>query len=1149
MWKYGWKTALALFLLFLLPFFNPTAEGGTGSIRAKIVLPGDTGAAGAAIPLSIRIQPMGIGPLEGGDGGGGDGGGGDGGDGGGGGDGGYWIDPYAPIASVKILEDRILNLENLNEGLKNLIIKYEKEMRDQFGNLILDEFGNVKKEEFDLALKNIRVVEGQVTDLKNLLLKKGGTITGSIKYAGRNDFPTATVHVVGFAGTSISVLPPWFNDRTITATDQAGNFMLTNLPEGTYTLAITPGGDAAATHAREIITNVRVVSGQLSPTSATPFGPFELTSTMGALSGRVRLLDRLSGPYDGTLVRATSTDGRFRSYIQATDANGYYDFGQIPIGSYHLYIQHSGYAVSEGDITLTSAGLVPPPTWLESGTKKICGNVGLPDGGQRGDVNNDKKIGIADAVLALQTTTHLNAIAPSLWGEVNGDGKIGLAEAVYALQVASELRMPSGSALSGTLVMIPGTSLMAATDAAGNFTIEKIPEKAPGNWTYDLFISRNGYQALRQEGVLAQDTCNYSSLSLTLPPHETVIVEGKVVPKGSIMGRAWLKKSTDDYRGIDVAIENTGFVTKPNISGNFIFTDVPPGSYTLNYTNAGYKTVAEAGVLVAPDLTTETRNIVLIPRNGTIKGQVRLEGSSTCGGINIRVEPSEAQISVSPTDASCNFSISVPENFNVLTNAKCVLNNATGACTSSPSYTVVAGDKALEELGYITHPFPDVNVPAGETVDLGVIEIKKPPAPPSGVAAVQKDGSSITVSWTASSSTDVAGYNVYYGTRSDQIDQKANDNLIATQSGGKWQFTVTGIEKGIPYFFAVQAVDGDSLAGKTAPADGSCTWTLVPDGAKISQLITSGINFSNGSLTDIALVGDGSKSYVSDGIRTNVYLVDFNAVLPTPHADATNQISLGTGAQPVALAYNPFRNELYVVNAAGAGSLRIIDPLTNTLQTIIIPTGAFPRNVIISPDGAMIYVCNKYSDSGQSRVTVIDAATSSVTATIPLGDIDPYGMTIARNKLYVADTAQGWIYVIDLDSASPNYRTVIKSVNAGVGAYDAIARPDGAFVYVSLNRQPNSSVAVIDTAADQLMGNPIPVGNNPMGMAVSGNILYVTNYWDPSNQISMINTVTNTKLETGAIASGGTNPKALAVSPDGNKLYVVHEGSVTIVSY
>ncbi|MEI7670912.1 MAG: fibronectin type III domain-containing protein, partial [Deltaproteobacteria bacterium] len=857
--KRGWPTTLILFLLLFLALFNTTAEGATGSIRARIVLPVDTG---AIIPLSVGIHTMAERVLEGGDGGGGDGGGGSGGDGGGGGDGGYWgtpwdptlpVMPWTPIPSVTIGEDRILALENLTDGLKNLIIRYEKDMKDQFGNV-------VGKEEFQLALKNIRVVAGQVTDLKDLLMKKGGTVVGSIKYAGRTDFPTATIHVVGFAGTDASALPAWMNDRTITATDLAGNFALTNLPEGTYTLAITPGGDAATTHAREIINNVYVVAEQ--KISATPFGPFELTSTMGALSGWVGLFDRPSGPYESTVVRATSSDGRFRSYIQATDANGYYDFGKIPIGNYHLYLQHPGYKVSESDITLASTGSTQAELWLRSGTKKICGNVGLPlSGGQRGDVDGDKKVGIADAVLALQTVTNINVLPPLLAGEVNYDGKIGLAEAIYALQLASGLRVSSGSSLSGTLVMIPGTSLMAATDATGNFIIEKIPEKTSGNWTYDLFITREGYQAIRQEGIVAQDTCNYSSLSLTLPPHETVIVDGRIVTKGSIMGRAWLKKSTDDFRGIDVAIENTGFVAKPNASGNFIFSDVPPGSYTLNYTNAGYKTVAEAGILVAPDLTTETRNVVLIPRNGTIKGQVKLEGSSTCGGINVRVEPSEAQIGTSTTDASCNFSISVPENFNVLTNTKCVLNNTTGACTSSPSYTVVAGDQALEELGYKPYTFTSVNVPAGETIDLGTVELKKPPEPPSGVAAVQKDGSSVTISWTASPSTDIAGYNVYYGIRNDAINQQANASPITTQTSGKWQFTVTGLEKGILYYFAAQTVDRDNLTSAKVPGDGSCTGALVPQGANIPEVLCVNCSFDSAILTDIALIGDGSRGY------------------------------------------------------------------------------------------------------------------------------------------------------------------------------------------------------------------------------------------------------------------------------------------------
>ncbi|MEI7671337.1 MAG: fibronectin type III domain-containing protein, partial [Deltaproteobacteria bacterium] len=917
--KHGWLAILILFLLYFLPFFNPAAEGGTGSIRARIVLPGDTG---VTIPLSVGIHALSIRPFDGGDGGGGDGGGGGSGGDGGPGDSGYYAYPalaYAQIESVKILEDRILKLENLNAGLKNLIVKYEKDMKDQFGNLIKDQYGNVKKEEFQLALKNIRVVEGQVTDLKDLLMKKGGTITGSITFAGdeykdcatKNNCPTATVNIVGFAGIDPSALPPWMNNRTITMTDLTGSFTLTNLPEGTYTLAITPGGGAAATHAREIINNVSVISEQT--TSATPFGPFELTETIGPLNGTVSLSDKDNGAYEGTIIRATSEDGKYRSYIQATDINGRFDFGKIPEGKYSLYVQHTGYKVTEltgATAVPVTAGATSPFVAIEltAGTKMFCGKISLGEGGYiLGDINHDRLITLADVILSLKVLSKLPNTASST-DDVSGDKKIGLSEAIYDLQIISGLRLPSNFvSLSGTLVLVPGTSLMAVTDAEGKFSIAGVPKNNLGLYNYDIFITRDGYKAVKLEKKDAQTTCGVNEVSALLARNETVVKDGKIVSQGSIMGRAWLKKSTDDYRGIDVAIENTGFVAKPNVSGNFIFTDVPPGRYTLNYTNAGYKTVTEAGVLVTPDLTTEARNVVLIPRNGTIKGQIKLEGANDWSNIPIRVEPVEAQIAGYKTDASGYFSIPVSENFNVLTNTKCVLNNTTGNCTGSASYTVVAGGGVWAQSDYQPHTFTNVNVPAGETVDLGTVELKKPPEPPSGVAALQKDGSSVNVSWTASisaasPSTDVTGYNVYYGTRSDAIDQKANTAIITAQTGGKWQFTVIGLEKGILYYFDVQA-ERNNLTSAKAPGNGSCKLTLIPDGTKITQVTCINCSFeSNDSrLTDIALISGGNMGYVANAGSLSVYKVDFAAGV----ADESNKIVFGLGADLRALAFNP----------------------------------------------------------------------------------------------------------------------------------------------------------------------------------------------------------------------------------------------------
>jgi DNA-binding beta-propeller fold protein YncE len=99
---------------------------------------------------------------------------------------------------------------------------------------------------------------------------------------------------------------------------------------------------------------------------------------------------------------------------------------------------------------------------------------------------------------------------------------------------------------------------------------------------------------------------------------------------------------------------------------------------------------------------------------------------------------------------------------------------------------------------------------------------------------------------------------------------------------------------------------------------------------------------------------------------------------------------------------------------------------------------------------------------------VIDSATREVDTTIPLNeDADPYGMAIANNKLYVAGTWSGKVYVIDLDGDSPNYRKVIGSISVGEGAYDAIARADGAYVYIS-HDTADGKVSVINANTDSL---------------------------------------------------------------------------------
>ncbi|MFI1479566.1 YncE family protein, partial [Streptomyces griseofuscus] len=64
-------------------------------------------------------------------------------------------------------------------------------------------------------------------------------------------------------------------------------------------------------------------------------------------------------------------------------------------------------------------------------------------------------------------------------------------------------------------------------------------------------------------------------------------------------------------------------------------------------------------------------------------------------------------------------------------------------------------------------------------------------------------------------------------------------------------------------------------------------------------------------------------------------------------------------------------------------------PRLTLLSGPTVTVGDFPIDVVISPDGTTAYVTNE----GDDTVSVIDTATQTVTATIPVGTV-PFWATI-----------------------------------------------------------------------------------------------------------------------------------------------------------
>jgi YVTN family beta-propeller protein len=90
-------------------------------------------------------------------------------------------------------------------------------------------------------------------------------------------------------------------------------------------------------------------------------------------------------------------------------------------------------------------------------------------------------------------------------------------------------------------------------------------------------------------------------------------------------------------------------------------------------------------------------------------------------------------------------------------------------------------------------------------------------------------------------------------------------------------------------------------------------------------------------------------------------------------------IPLGTNQNPFGVAITPDGTRAYVtINFPNTVS--VIDTATNTVVATI-PVGVGPIGVAITPDGTRVYVTNDDSNT----VSVIDTATNTVVETIPVG--------------------------------------------------------------------------------------------------------------------------------------------------------------------
>ncbi len=226
----------------------------------------------------------------------------------------------------------------------------------------------------------------------------------------------------------------------------------------------------------------------------------------------------------------------------------------------------------------------------------------------------------------------------------------------------------------------------------------------------------------------------------------------------------------------------------------------------------------------------------------------------------------------------------------------------------------------------------------------------------------------------------------------------------------------------------------------------------------------------------------------------------------------------------------------YVTNA-GSNTVSVIDAATNTV-TATVNVGSNPEGVAVNPDGTKVYVAN--FGNLNNNISVIDTATNTVIASINVG-IDPLGIAVnpAGTKVYVANVWSNNVSVIDTST------NTVTSIDVGNNPEGVAVSPDGTKAYVT--NAGSNTVSVIDAATNTVTAT-VNVGINNRGIAINpaGTRVYVTNFSVENNGNGAIYVIDTSTNKVTATVNVGISPEGVAVNPAGTNVYVTDAGSSNV---
>lgn len=280
----------------------------------------------------------------------------------------------------------------------------------------------------------------------------------------------------------------------------------------------------------------------------------------------------------------------------------------------------------------------------------------------------------------------------------------------------------------------------------------------------------------------------------------------------------------------------------------------------------------------------------------------------------------------------------------------------------------------------------------------------------------------------------------------------------------------------------------------------------------------------------IALDHKGKSGYVSNEWEDNVYVIDLE------NQKVTDTLKTGNG--PAGVAISPDDKYLYVVNSF-SNNVSVFD-LSSKEEIRRLDAGNNPAGVAVSPDGKRVYVTSRrgliapYGAPLETEMTVIDGVNNLVTehrdiesaylmenvSFTPDGAFAITPLIRPKNMVTTVQVERGWMMTegLGIIEQKPGGRTIqllLDEPNAYYSdPFDIAITPDGKKAFVT------SAATNIVSAIDL----------DSLKSLISGTSPEILDSY--ANHLGICSQFVTTRIPT------GPNPKGMALSPDGKKLYV-----------